>query len=152
MKKFFKGLKELILRHKLLTIICFLAIIVIVVIVSGSDNNSEKPTGNISSSTTTTSNQNYENEIVESINKSKAYVSENNFTEALAVLDTAEQLYGKDARIDEQRKSVNVAKVLNDASSYEKEKNYIKAIECIENSNEATKNNKPVFDTSAFTL
>lgn len=121
-----------------------IAIIVIVVIVFGNGNNSEKPTGNITSSTTTTSSQNYEKEIVESINKSKAYVSENNFTEALAVLDTAEQLYGKDSRINEQRQSVNVAKVLNDASAYEKEKNYIKAIECIENSAEATKNNSDV--------
>ena len=33
MKKFFKSIKDLILRHKLLTIICFLAIIVIIVLI-----------------------------------------------------------------------------------------------------------------------
>ena len=32
MKKFFKGIKDLILRHKLLTIICFLALIVVIIL------------------------------------------------------------------------------------------------------------------------
>lgn len=119
-----------------------LAIILIAVFSAG--NNTEKPTGNIPATSTTASSQNYEKEIAESIDKSKAYVTENNFAEALAVLDTAEQLYGKDPRIDEQRNRVNVAKVLNDVSVYEKEKNYVKAIECIENSTETTKNNADV--------
>lgn len=34
MKKFLKGIKDLILRHKLLTLICFLALIVVVILIS----------------------------------------------------------------------------------------------------------------------
>lgn len=34
MKKFFKGIKDLILRHKLLTIICFLALIVVIILIN----------------------------------------------------------------------------------------------------------------------
>lgn len=120
-----------------------LMIILVVVLSSGKDNNPDLPAGNITSSSTTITD-NHEQEILESINKSKDYVTEGDFNKALAVLDTAEQLYGKDSRIDEQRKEVNVVKVLNDVSVYENDKNYVKAIECIENSAEATKNDTDV--------
>ena len=125
--------------------VALLLIIIFVVVLSSSNgDNLDLPAGNITSSSTTTTADNNEQEILESINKSKAYVTEGNFNEALAVLDTAEQLYGKDSRIEAQRKEVNVAKVLNDVSVYENDKNYIKAIECIENGAEATKNNADV--------
>ncbi len=106
-----------------------------------SDDNYYAPTIN---DTTTTIEESYEQEIIDSIDKSKVYVSEGNFIEALAVLDTAEQLYGRDTRIEEQKKAVNVAKLLYDVSLLENEKNYVKAIECIENSAETTKYNADV--------
>ena len=122
-----------------------LVVVFIIVAALGNNESTDNPVNNNpGTSTTTNTTVNHEAEILDCINQSKTYADNENFTEALAVLDTAEQLYGKDSRIDEQRKNVSIAKVLNEVSGYEAEKNYVKAIECISNSPETVKNDTDV--------
>lgn len=114
----------------------------------------DQPTNTAPSATTTApvttttvaaeNEEDREQAILDSIDKSKEYAQDGNFIEALAVLDTAEQLYGSDPRLDEQRKAVQVAEVLHDAEMYEEEQDYGKAIECIENSAQDVKEHPDV--------
>ena len=68
------------------------------------------------------------------IDKAKQLLNKQNFNEALATLDTAEQIYGQDSRIDEMRTTVNVEKLLNEVSQYEEKEDYLGAIKYIQNS------------------
>ena len=72
-------------------------------------------------------------DVAQAIKQSNEYLEKKEYNEALAVLDTAEQLYGKDASIDAQRTVIRVAKTLDEVEGYEKDKDYASAIECIQN-------------------
>jgi len=144
---------------KTVAMVCLCAILLMMTACSGdgtadqpvntapSVTTTDAPTTTVPTTTTTAateSDDDHEQDILDSIDKSKAYVQEGQFIEALAVLDTAEQLYGSDPRIDEQRTAVQVAKVLHDAAAYEEDEQYGKAIECIENSAEDVKGHPDV--------
>lgn len=138
---------------KTATTVCLCAIMLMMTACSN-DGAVDQPVNTAPSATTTASvttttaaaedEEDHEQEILDSIDRSKAYVQEGNFIEAMAVLDTAEQLYGSDPRIDEQRNAVKVAEVLHNVEAYEEEQDYVKAIACIENSAQDVKEHPDV--------
>lgn len=124
--------------------VVLLLVVVIIAIIFGGDKNNSNPQDNTQSSTTSTTEANYEKEMLNYIEKSKSFANSGDFIEALATLDTAEQLYGADARIDEQRKNVNIAKVLYEVTGYEAENDYASAIKAIQNSDVEVQNDAEV--------
>ena len=108
-------------------------VVVIIAIAFGGDANDKKiPQDSTVSSITNNTEENYEQEIFDYIEQSKKHANNGEFEEALAILDTTEQLYGTDSRIDEQRKNVNIQKGLKELSVIEEEEKYGECIQYID--------------------
>lgn len=113
--------------------IVLLLVVVIIAIAFGGDANDKKiPQDSTVSSITNNTEENYEQEIFDYIEQSKKHANNGEFEEALAILDTTEQLYGTDSRIDEQRKNVNIQKGLKELSVIEEEEKYGECIQYID--------------------
>ena len=125
--------------------IALLLVVVVVAIAFGGDkNDSIAKDDTIVTSSTNTTKVTYEKEILDCIEKSKGFANNGDFEEAIATLDTAEQLYGADARIDEQRKSVNIAKGLNELSAMEADGKYGECIQYIDQNLSEYKTNSDI--------
>lgn len=100
-----------------------IALLLIVLLIGGlSDNGNDVP------NTPGVSQTNHDQEILAAVQQSKDLATEGKFEEALSVLDDAQQLYGADARIDNQRKAVRVAQHIYKAEALLAEKKYDEAI------------------------
>mgnify|MGYP003290646738 FL=1 len=71
---------------------------------------------------------NHDQEILAAIQQAKERAAEAKFDQAVTVLDDAQQLYGSDVRIDNQRKAVKVAQHIHNADALLAEKKYDEAL------------------------
>lgn len=69
----------------------------------------------------------------------EALAAANNYIEAFATLDTAQQIFGRNERIDEKRFSIQKMQLLNNVAQYEYSGDYISAISAIEQCNTTLK-------------
>lgn len=106
-----------------------------------SDNNT---TTNPDNTTNTETQQPTKDSLQTYLDQSESYLNAGNYTEATAVLDTAEQLLGVHPEIKAQRQKVAKAQLLNTASSYEKSGDYASAINAIQGSDAELQNDAEV--------
>lgn len=112
---------------------------------STTPDNNTTTTPNTSDNTTTTETQEPTKDSLQTyLDQSESYLNAGNYTEATAVLDTAEQLLGAHPEIKAQRQKVAKAQLLNTASSYEKSGDYASAINAIQGSDAELQNDAEI--------
>lgn len=108
-------------------------------------DNNKGTTPDASDSTTTTEAQEPTRDPLQTyLDQSESYLNAGNYTEAVAVLDTAEQLLGEHPEIKTQRQNVAKAQLLNTVSTYEKSDDYASAIKAIQSSDVELQNDAEV--------
>ena len=78
------------------------------------------------------------------IGKAEALAAANNYIEAFATLDTAQQIFGRNERIDEKRFSIQKMQLLNTVVQYETTSDYAAAIGAIEENNASLRSDAEV--------
>lgn len=86
--------------------------------------------------------------IQEYIEKANTLAAEGNYLDALALLDSAEQIMGADQRISKTRTEIKKGKLLSDVSAYEAAGDYKTAIEYISNCEDDLKTDLEVIHKS----
>lgn len=107
------------------------------------DNTENSSTTEPSQTTTTT-----EDTLTKYLNQATSQMQSGNYDDALATLDTAEQVVGAHQKITQKKNEVRKAKLLNEISTFEKAGNYKGAIECIANSDDDLKSEPEVIQKS----
>ena len=119
---------------------------------SNTENNETNSTDNTDNTDSTTepsqTTTTTEDTLTKYLNQATSQMQAGSYDEALATLDTAEQVVGAHQKITQKRTEIRKAKLLSDVSASEKAGNYKAAIECISNSDDDLKSDPEVIQKS----
>ena len=107
------------------------------------DNTENNNTTEPSQTTSTT-----EDKLTKYLDQATLQMQSGNYDDALATLDTAEQVVGAHQKIAQKKNEVRRSKLLNEISTFENAGNYRGAIECIANSDDDLKSDPEVIQKS----
>ena len=96
------------------------------------DNKTDKPGSTTADTQTQTSTTEAEDKYKKHLDKADELLAEKKYDEAIAELETAEQLYGAHSNVTAKKKEIRKAKGLNDLAALEAEEKYKEGIEYID--------------------
>lgn len=140
--------------------VLFIGIIIFVIWSIGSNGDNDGPqtstTGTTQSTQTNTestteptqSTTTTEDTLTKYLNQATSQMQSGSYDDALATLDTAEQVVGAHQKITQKRNEIRKAKLLSDVSASENAGNYKAAIECISNCDDDLKSDSDVIQKS----